>query len=112
VHRVTGIGLTVYICVHIIALLSLTKWKTDGGKAFNEEMAFFQTPFFLFLEWAIGAFVLFHAFNGVRIVLVDLGEGARYHKTLLVVVTIAAVLIFLGMGFLIFQPHLRSMAQN
>ena len=34
-HRITGLGLTLYILIHIIALMGLLK----GEKAFNEEMA-------------------------------------------------------------------------
>jgi succinate dehydrogenase/fumarate reductase cytochrome b subunit len=35
------------------------------------------------LEWFLFAFVLFHALNEVRIILVDWAEGAKYHKQLL-----------------------------
>ena len=45
-HRVTGLGLTLYILVHIVALTGLLK----GEAAFNEEMALFSSPLFLFVE--------------------------------------------------------------
>lgn len=98
-HRLTGIGLTVYILVHIILLTTLLK----GDRAFNEEMAFFRTPVFLFFEWLLGSLVMFHALNGLRIALIDLGNGARYHKPVLVFVYVLGVIMVAGMGFLIFQ---------
>jgi len=97
-HRLTGIGLTLYLYVHIIALTGLLR----GEAAFNEEMAFFRTPVFIFLEWALGALVMFHALNGVRIALVDLGNGARYHKQVLAFVYVLGIIMIAGMGYLIF----------
>jgi len=97
-HRITGLGLTFYILLHIIALTGLLK----GEAAFNEEMALFKSPVFLFGEWFLGTLVMFHAINGIRIVLVDLGDGARYHKQILNFVYVLSVLIVAGMGYLIF----------
>jgi succinate dehydrogenase / fumarate reductase cytochrome b subunit len=97
-HRITGLGLTVYILVHIIALMTLLKGET----AFNEEMALFRTPVFLFFEWLLGSLVMFHALNGIRIALVDLAGGARYHKQVLLFVYILAVIMVAGMAYLIF----------
>lgn len=103
-HRLTGLGLTFYLFVHIIALTGLTK----GEATFNEEMALFQSPLFLFLEWLLGTLVMFHAINGVRIVLVDFGNGARNHKKILAFVYTLGIIMVLGMGYLIFAPHLMS----
>lgn len=98
-HRVTGLGLTLYILVHIVALTGLLR----GEAAFNEEMALFSSPFFLFIEWALGSLVMFHSLNGIRIVLTDFGNGARYHKQILVFVYIIGILMIAGMAYLIFR---------
>jgi succinate dehydrogenase / fumarate reductase cytochrome b subunit len=97
-HRLTGLGLTLYLYVHIVALTGLLR----GEAAFNEEMAFFRTPVFIFFEWALGALVMFHALNGVRIALIDLGNGARYHKQVLAFVYVLGIIMVAGMGYLIF----------
>jgi succinate dehydrogenase / fumarate reductase cytochrome b subunit len=97
-HRLTGLGLTLYLYIHIIALTGLLKGET----AFNEEMMLFRSPLFIFLEWALGALVMFHALNGVRIALVDLGNGARYHKQVLAFVYVLGIIMVAGMGYLIF----------
>lgn len=97
-HRITGLGLTAYILMHIIALTGLLK----GEAAFNAEMKLFSSPAFLVGEWLLGALVIFHAVNGIRIVLVDLGNGARYHKQILVAVYILSFIMVAGMGYLIF----------
>ena len=97
-HRLTGLGLTAYILMHIVALTGLLK----GEAAFNAEMKLFSSPVFLVGEWLLGALVMFHAINGIRIVLVDLGNGARYHKQILVFVYILSFILVAGMGYLIF----------
>lgn len=97
-HRITGLGLTAYILMHIIALTGLLK----GEAAFNAEMKLFSSPLFLVGEWLLGVLVMFHAINGIRIVLVDLGNGARYHKKILAFVYVLSVIMVIGMGYLIF----------
>ncbi len=101
-HRISGIGLTTYLFVHIWALSSLTK----GRAAFNEEMQTFSSPPFKFLEWALGILVMFHAFNGVRIALVDFGAGARKQKALLRMAYSLTIIIVAIMFFLIFHDDL------
>ena len=101
-QRLTGIGLVVYLFTHIWALSSLTK----GRAAFAEEMVTFTTPFFKFLEWGLGALVMFHAFNGIRIAIVDLADGAKYHKKLLIGVWVTGVAVVVAMFFLIFSSTL------
>jgi succinate dehydrogenase / fumarate reductase, cytochrome b subunit len=101
-HRISGVVLIGYLFVHIWALSSLK----NGMAAFQEEMALFTTPPFKVLEWALGLAVMYHALNGVRIALVDLADGARYHKKLLTAVYVVGVLLVVMMGVLIFQEEL------
>ncbi len=101
-HRITGIGLTVYLFVHIWALSSLTK----GNAAFAAEMKTFTTPPFKVAEWLLGLLVMWHAFNGIRIAVVDLGNGAKYQKTLLKAVWTVGIAVVLLMFILIFQTEL------
>ena len=104
-HRITGLGLTGYIYLHIYALTTLTQ----GEKAFDEEMKLFSTPMFKILEWVLFSLVLFHAFNGIRIVLVDWANGARYHKKLLAVVYSLGIVMFIGMGYLMFREPINNL---
>ncbi len=101
-HRITGIGLTVYLFVHIWALSSLTK----GNAAFAAEMKTFTTPPFKLAEWLLGLLVMWHAFNGIRIAVVDLGSGAKYQKSLLKAVWTVGIAVVLLMFILIFQTEL------
>jgi|LJSS01.1.fsa_nt_gb succinate dehydrogenase cytochrome b556 subunit len=98
-HRITGLALLGYLFVHIWALRSLVK----GKAAFSAEMELFTTPVFKVAEWLLFAVVLFHALNGLRIVLVDFSErGAYRHKALLRVVYAIGIAAVVFMGVLIF----------
>ncbi len=101
-HRATGIGLTAYLFMHIFALSSLSK----GRAAFAEEMKTFSTPPFKVAEWLLGLLVMFHAFNGIRIAIVDFSNGAHYQKKLLSAVYVVGIAIVIGMFVLIFQNEL------
>ena len=101
-HRISGIALIGYIFLHIYSLSPLTK----GEIAFNQKMATYSTPFFMFIEWILFAFVLFHSFNGIRIVIVDWADGAKYHKQLYRFSWVAAVILFFAMGFVMFSHEI------
>jgi succinate dehydrogenase / fumarate reductase cytochrome b subunit len=104
-HRLTGIMLTVYIFVHVMTLRGLQQ-KLPVGVApeqhpWMEIVKPYTTPFWLTIEWAFFSVVLFHALNGVRIALVDLGHGSTYHKPLLWATIVLGLLMFIGMGAII-----------
>ncbi len=103
-HRITGLGLIAYIYLHIYALTTLTQ----GEKAFDEEMKLFSTPVFKILEWLLFSLVIFHSFNGIRIVLVDWADGARYHKKILTVVYSLGIFLFVAMGYLMFREPINN----
>lgn len=104
-HRITGIALIGYLFLHIYSLSPLT----EGEVAFNNKMAAFSSPFFMVLEWFLFAFVLFHALNGIRIVIVDWADGAKYHKQLYRLSWIVGIILFLAMGAIMFSHELKNL---
>lgn len=101
-HRVTGIALIGYLFLHIYSLSTLTQGRT----VFEAKMQSFLTPPLLALEWFLFIIVLFHSLNGVRIVLVDWADGAKYHKTLYRFSWIIGIILFLLMGYIMFSHEL------
>ncbi len=73
-HRVTGIGLAIYLPMHIYATSSLQ----DPAK-FDQVMAFLNQPLFKIAEIALLGAVIFHSLNGVRILIIDWFGGTRVH---------------------------------
>lgn len=75
-HRLSGLALIFYLCLHIWIIHTLTK----GPDAFNGLMSFLGSPFFKYLEVGLWGVILFHAFNGIRVVTIDFWKGSLYHK--------------------------------
>ncbi|HMS66170.1 MAG TPA: succinate dehydrogenase, cytochrome b556 subunit [Ignavibacteria bacterium] len=104
-HRITGIALIAYLFLHVYSLSPLTQ----GEAAFNAKMQTYSSPFFMVIEWFLFAFVLFHALNGIRIVIVDWADGAKYHKHMHKLSWIIGILLFLGMGALMFSHEIKNL---
>lgn len=88
-HRLSGLALIFYLCLHIWVINTLTL----GESNFNEVMAFLGSPLFKILEVGLWGVILFHAFNGVRVVIVDFFKGSLFQKKLFfILIAIAFVL--------------------
>jgi succinate dehydrogenase / fumarate reductase cytochrome b subunit len=90
-QRVTGLLLLLYLFLHVHTIGKLSQ----GPAAFDEAIATFRSPFFKCLEIALLGIVVLHAFNGVRITLVDLGIGVGRQRHLFWTVTV-------GLGLVVF----------
>ena len=72
-QRVTGVVLVAYLLVHIAVIST----SILGVAAFDSTLGFVQHPVFEALNIGLITIVLYHTFNGVRVVLFDVGIGIR-----------------------------------
>ena len=92
-HRLAGLALIFYLSLHIWVINSLIY----GEKTFNQVMIFLSSPLFKLLEVGLWGVILFHAFNGLRIVIVDFFKGSLAQKKwFILLIAIAFVLWALG----------------
>ena len=89
-HRITGVILVVYLYLHIDTISSVLA----GGGSFDQAMAKFHTPFWVFADLLLLAAVLYHGLNGIRVTIFDFGMGVKQQKILYGAVVIISVLIF------------------
>lgn len=75
--RLSGLILAAYLFVHIWVI---SQGRVGGPDSLDSLFEFFDHPFLVFLDFMLVAAVLFHALNGVRVILMDLGVGIRRHK--------------------------------
>jgi succinate dehydrogenase / fumarate reductase, cytochrome b subunit len=68
-HRVTGLGLLAYFLMHII----ITSTRALGKQPWENAMASVSGPLFTLGEYLVFAAFAFHAVNGIRLGLVELG---------------------------------------
>jgi succinate dehydrogenase / fumarate reductase cytochrome b subunit len=100
-HRLTGLGVLAFLVIHIVDT-ALIGWGPD---LFNKVISLYRHPFFRTSEIFLFGAVLFHAVNGVRILLVDLWPGAtRRHKKL----AWGAIIVF----FLLYIPAALIMIRD
>lgn len=92
-HRLSGLGLIFYLSLHIWVINSLTM----GEESFTRVTTFLNSPVFKILEVGLWGIIMFHAFNGVRIVFVDFFKGSLFHKKLFfAMISIAFILWAIG----------------
>lgn len=76
-HRITGVTLFFFLIVHVID----TAMVRVSPEAYNAAVETYKNPVVGLMEVGLVAAVLFHAFNGIRIVLVDFWwAGTRYQR--------------------------------
>ncbi len=68
-HRVTGLGLLAYFLMHIF----VTSARVLGPGAWQHAMALVSGPVFELGEYLVFVAFAFHAANGIRLVLIELG---------------------------------------
>ncbi len=65
-HRIAGLVLVLYLLFHIYTLSLLS-----SPSLFTAKMGFYDNLFFKFLEWILAVPLIFHAFNGTRLILYE-----------------------------------------
>ncbi len=91
-HRVTGVGVFVFLMVHIVD----TAFIGWGPELYNKAMALYRHPFFRVGEVALAGMVLYHALNGIRIIIVDFWPQATVvHRKLVYAVMVVFAVIFI-----------------
>lgn len=82
-HRITGAAIFFFLFVHVLD----TALVRVSPQAYNEVVELYKNPIVGLFEIGLVAAVLFHALNGIRVILVDFWtEGARHQKAMLAVV--------------------------
>ncbi|NLT68756.1 MAG: hypothetical protein GXX84_19360 [Acidobacteria bacterium] len=70
-HRLTGLGILAYFIMHIF----VTGMRVGGQEEWERTMAFFNAPVFKAGEFLVFLAFIFHAVNGIRLVIVELACG-------------------------------------
>jgi succinate dehydrogenase / fumarate reductase, cytochrome b subunit len=90
-HRLAGVMLFFFLFAHVID----TALVNVSPEAYDTAMRTYKTPIVGLMEVGLVAAVLFHAFNGLRIVLVDFwSQGPRYQRQMSIAVLIICVALF------------------
>lgn len=92
-HRITGVAIFFFLLVHVLdtALIRVSP------EAYNVVIGAYQTPIMGVGEVALVGAVVFHAFNGLRVILVDYwSKGAKYQRAMFWIVVASWVVVMLA----------------
>ncbi|WP_431712120.1 succinate dehydrogenase, cytochrome b556 subunit [Glutamicibacter uratoxydans] len=79
-HRITGVVIFLFLLVHV---LDTALVRVDAS-AYDAVIATYKNPLMAIGETGLVAAILFHAFNGLRLILVDFWkQGTKYQRQLL-----------------------------
>ncbi|MCV7367123.1 succinate dehydrogenase, cytochrome b556 subunit [Mycolicibacterium duvalii] len=82
-HRISGATIFFFLFVHVLD----TALVRVSPQAYNEIIETYKTPIIGLMEIGLVGAVLYHALNGIRVILVDFwSEGPRYQRQMLWVV--------------------------
>ncbi len=91
-HRLSGLALVGYLVVHVWGLRAIT-----NPEAYNALIASYHGPLFKVGEFLLLCAVVYHALNGLRIVLIDfVGWSPNQKRLFWTLGAVAVVLIGVG----------------
>ena len=91
-QRITGVSVFFFLFVHVLD----TALVRVSPAAYDEIIATYKTPIVNLLEVGLVGAVLFHAFNGVRIILIDFwSKGPRYQRQMTWVIAAIWLLVMI-----------------
>ncbi|CAM4233549.1 succinate dehydrogenase, cytochrome b556 subunit [Nocardia ninae] len=105
-HRITGVTIFFFLFVHVLDT-ALVRVSPD---TYNRAIETYKSPIVALMEMGLVVCVLFHGFNGVRVILIDFwAKGPKYQRVMLwVVLAVVFVLAAPAIGrmfFYLFTEH-------
>jgi succinate dehydrogenase / fumarate reductase, cytochrome b subunit len=103
-HRLTGLGVVFFLILHVVD----TSWAIWAPDLYVRAIAAYQSPLFTLGEFGLVFAVVYHAYNGLRIILFDFKPQWWRHQSRAALVVIAATVVTLiPVFFLMFAHVLR-----
>jgi succinate dehydrogenase / fumarate reductase cytochrome b subunit len=100
-HRITGVLIFFFLFAHVID----TAMVRVSPETYNAAVETYKNPVVGLLEVGLVAAVLFHALNGIRVILVDFwSEGPRHQKKMLLGVAVVWLLVMVPALVVLFVP--------
>jgi succinate dehydrogenase / fumarate reductase, cytochrome b subunit len=98
-HRITGVSVFFFLLVHVLD----TALVRVSPEAYDLVIASYKTPIVNLLEIGLVGAVLYHALNGLRVILVDFwAKGPRFQRQMTwAIATVWVLLMVPGTYFMI-----------
>lgn len=93
-RRFTGVALVIYLFVHMWVIGG----ANSGASTFNDRMEFLGSPLFRIAEIGLLAAVIYHAFDGIRLLIVHYFDVTEYRKSLFYAAFAVSVIMTIAGG--------------
>jgi succinate dehydrogenase / fumarate reductase cytochrome b subunit len=105
-HRIAGVAIWAFLVLHVVDIFLVGA----APDTYDTLLAIYAHPVGIVLEWLLGAAVLYHALNGLRIVIIDFWPAlTRYHRQLWYASWVLFFLIGIPVTVVIFGQFARAM---
>jgi succinate dehydrogenase / fumarate reductase cytochrome b subunit len=91
-RRLTGVALVIYLFAHIWVIGS----ALGGPASFDQRLAIVQGPAFTILEIFLLAAVIYHAIDGIRLLVVHYLKVTEYRRSLFYAVLAVTLIVFIA----------------
>ena len=105
-HRISGVAVWLFVLLHVLDI-----FLAGAAPGVYDSLLFiYATPPGILMEWLLGAAVLYHALNGLRIIVRDFWPPmTRYHRQLWYLNWILFAAIGIPVTIVIFGQFSRAM---
>ncbi|KAA3658496.1 MAG: succinate dehydrogenase, cytochrome b556 subunit [Chloroflexi bacterium] len=93
-RRVSGMALVLYLFMHMLVIGSINA----GPEAFDARLAIVQAPLFKLGEVLLLAAVIYHGFDGIRILIVDFFHITEYRKSMFYAMFVMFIIVLIAGG--------------
>jgi len=100
-HRISGVAIWAFILLHVLDI-----WLVGANRGlYDEVLTFYASPVGRVGETLLGAALLYHALNGLRIIIMDFWPATTaFHKQLWYASWVVFVVVGLPGAYLILRP--------
>lgn len=107
-HRLSGLGVVLFFVIHIVD----TSWAVFYPGLYEKAIAAYQTPLFTIGEFFLVAAVVYHAYNGLRITLLDYKPQWWFYQQRAARWVIGLTVVTLVPVFILMFSHVLHFHQN
>jgi len=105
-HRVTGVLIFFFLFAHVLD----TALVRVSPESYNAIMETYKNPIVNLMEVGLVGAVLFHAFNGLRVLLIDFwSKGVRLQRQMLYVVMALFVILMVPATYFMLRHTVETM---
>ncbi|HMM29661.1 MAG: succinate dehydrogenase, cytochrome b556 subunit [Chloroflexota bacterium] len=107
-HRVAGLGTLLFLVLHVID----TSWAAFYPELYAQAIREYQSPLFTIGEFALVGCVVYHAFNGLRVALLDWKPAWWVHQGRAMLYVVIATAVVLVPVFILMLRHVVNFYQD